>query len=140
MFRKPIAVAGVVALGLLGAISPAAAQSRTEVRFAPGADRATIEGSITGHEYADYALAARAGQTMSAELRVTGGNGDGTVYFNILPPGSDDVAIFNGSMSADGRGEVRLPEAGTYVIRVYLMGNDEDAGKVVRYAVTASVR
>lgn len=43
-------------------------------------------------------------------------------------------------MSADGKGEVRLPETGSYAIRVYLMGNDKDTGRTVRYAVTVAIR
>jgi hypothetical protein len=123
-----------------GAPIQATAQARSEVHFTPGSDSATVQGSITGQEYADYLLGARAGQTMAVSLEVTATDGDGTAYFNILPPGSADVAIFNGSMSADGNGEVSLPEDGEYTIRVYLMGDDEDAGKTVSCAVTASIR
>ncbi len=43
-------------------------------------------------------------------------------------------------MSADGTGEVRLPEDGAYTIRVYLMGYDEDAGKTVSYALRSTIR
>jgi hypothetical protein len=35
---------------------------------------------------------------------------------------------------------VSLPEDGEYTIRVYLMGDDEDAGKTVSCAATASIR
>lgn len=84
-----MALASLLLVAFLSA--PAGAQGRSEVRFAPGADHATMEGKVTGHEYADYALAARAGQTMTVTLRVTGTDGDGTAYFNILPPGSDNV-------------------------------------------------
>jgi hypothetical protein len=77
---------------------------------------------------------------MFAELKVTGTNGNGTAYFNILPPGSDGVAIFNGSNSADGTARIELPEDGTYTIRVYLMGNDRDTDKTVGYNVDISIQ
>lgn len=140
MSRRSAARAALFLSGVLGSLVPATAQSRDEIHFAPGTDHATVEGRITGHAYADHVLVARAGQTMSVSLQVKGTDGDGTIYFNILPPGSDGIAIFNGSTSTDGRGTVRLSETGPYAVRVYLMGNDEDAGKTVRYAVTATVR
>lgn len=45
-----------------------------------------VRGTITGREYIDYKLTARQGQKMFAELTVSGKNGNGSVYFNILPP------------------------------------------------------
>lgn len=131
-------IANVTALCLV-AIAPAWAQSRSEVHFNRGSSRAVVNGSVTGHDYADHVLGASAGQTMRATLNVVGGNGDGTAYFNILPPGSDDVAIFNGSMSYGPTGEVPLTDSGNYTIRVYLMGNDEDTGKTVDYTLEVSI-
>ncbi len=135
----------VPALVVLGALATTAfglamAQSRSEVRFSAGSDTAAISGEITGHGYADHVVGARAGQTLSVSLEVSETDGDGTAYFNILPPGSDDVAIFNGSLSSDGSGQVLLPENGDYTIRVYLMGNDEDTGKTVGYTIETSIR
>lgn len=140
MTSTRIALMAMAFAAAAGAPIQTMAQARSEVHFTPGSDTATVQGRITGQEYVDYLLGARAGQTMAVSLEVTGTDGDGTAYFNILPPGSVDVAIFNGSMSADGTGEVRLPEDGDYTIRVYLMGNDEDAGRTVSYAIKASIR
>lgn len=120
---------------------PVAGQTQTQLSFAPGSDSGTANGTITGQEYADYVLGARAGQEMEVALTVGGTNGNGTVYFNILPPGSDGVAIFNGSMNAEnGAGAVRLPETGDYTVRVYLMGNDRDTGKSVGYSLAVTIR
>nr|WP_253949270.1 hypothetical protein [Mangrovicoccus sp. HB161399] len=111
------------------------------VQFGPGASGAALSGTISGHEYMDYVLGARAGQHMSGTIRAEATNGDGSVYFNILPPGSDDVAIFVGAADEDGNAaEVALPETGEYVLRVYLMGNDRDAGRTVGYVLEVSIR
>ena len=59
------------------------AQSTARVQFAAGNDNAAIRASVTGDEYRDYLLGARAGQAMSVSLTT-----DGSAYFNILPPGS----------------------------------------------------
>lgn len=127
-------IAKVTALCLV-AIAPAWA----EVHFDRRSSRAVVDGSVTGHDYADHILGASAGRTMMVTLDVVEGNGDGTAYFNILPPGSDDVAIFNGSMSYGPTGEVILTDSGNYTIRVHLMGNDEDTGKTVDYTLEVSI-
>jgi hypothetical protein len=86
--------------------SPAATQQVSRVQFPPGKDHVTVNGAVRGDEYHDYVLRARAGQALSAHLTIQDTNGDGTIYFNVLPPGSDGEAIFNGSTSADGSGRV----------------------------------
>lgn len=132
-------IAAVAALAIvLG--TPASAQSTADVHFEHGKDHAVLNGTVSGHHYFDYLLRARAGQTMAVKLKVTGTNGDGNAFVNILPPGSDGVAIYNGSASPDGSGSVKLPEDGEYRIRVYLMGNDEDANKTVGYSLTVRIR
>ena len=127
-------------LTILAAVPPAIAQMAADVKFQAGNYGTMVSGTITGHEYFDYRLGAKKGQEMFVELKVDGTNGDGNAFFNILPPGSDGVAIYNGSTSADGTARIQLPEDGTYTIRVYLMGNDKDAGKTVGYNVDISIQ
>ncbi|WP_439118948.1 hypothetical protein [Marivita sp.] len=115
------------------------AQSKSDVKFAPGNFGTMVSGTITGQEYTDYLLGANAGQEMFVELTVTDSNGNGTVYFNILPPGSDGVAIYNSSMNGNTT-TVSLPEKGTYAIRVYHMGNDEDTGKTSGFNIDLSIQ
>jgi heat shock protein HslJ len=102
-----------------GAVATAAQdKERTvkPVRFAPGKTSTVIKGRITGYNYVDYQLRAAAGQTMTVSM--TGSNGAN--YFNVLPPDSTDVAMFNGQM-ADNRFTGLLPTDGIYSLRVYLM-------------------
>ncbi|MEM9567046.1 MAG: hypothetical protein AAF974_01970 [Cyanobacteria bacterium P01_E01_bin.34] len=120
-------------------VQPSLAQLTSDVQFQPGSDSANLNGTISGPEYFDYVLRANGGQVMSVSLTVDATNGNGTAYFNILPPGSDGEAIFNGSMSADRYGEVNLPQDGDYTIRVYLMGNDRDTDKTVGYTVSVTI-
>lgn len=124
--------------GLLAA-SAALPQQVSEVRFAPGTSGATVSGTITGNEYTDYQLGASEGQRMVVSIDVDGTNGNGTIYFNILPPGSDDVAIWIGNMEAEPVAEVILPSSGTYTLRTYLMGNDRDTGKSVGYQLQVAI-
>ena len=119
--------------------APSVAQMTADVKFKAGNFGTTVNGTVTGNEYFDYKLGANAGQKMFVELKVTDTNGTGTAYFNILPPSSTGVAIYNASMNGNST-TVELPEKGTYTIRVYLMGNDRDAGKTVGYKVDLSIQ
>lgn len=119
--------------------APVAAQRAAEVTFAPGNYGTMVSGTVTGDEYFDYTLGAQAGQEMFAELQVSDTNGNGVIYFNILPPGSDGEAIYIGSINGN-TARVDLPEDGDYTIRVYLMGNDRDTGKTVGYNLDLSIQ
>ncbi len=125
-----------LAAAVLGAgVLPTWAQESARIQFQPGATSTTINGTIVGDEYRDYVLSVRAGQTMVVSLGVTATNGSGSAFFNIVPAGQDFPALFNGSMDDDGRAEVTFPESGDWAIRVYLMGNDRDAGRTVGYSI-----
>ncbi|MCR8549855.1 hypothetical protein M4578_18660 [Salipiger sp. P9] len=130
-------LAAVIATGLFA--TPALPQTQSRVEFEKGASGATISGTIKGNAYIDYLLGAGKGQTLEARVIVDGTNGNGTIYFNIMPPGATWEALFVGSR--DGHeANVTLPESGDYTIRVYLMGNDKDAGKTVGFRLPVSIR
>jgi hypothetical protein len=93
------------------------AQRSSQVQFQPGNYGAMVSGTITGREYIDYKLTARQGQKMFAELTVSGTNGNGSVFFNILPPGRTVEAIHVGHM-----------------------GNDKDADKTVGFNPDLSIQ
>ena len=128
-FAALLAVAGL----------PAAAQMTAEVKFQPGNFGTMVSGTVIGDEYFDYILGASGGQELFAELQVSDTNGNGVIYFNILPPDSDGVAIYNGSIDGN-TARIDLPEDGDYTIRVYLMGNDRDTGKTVGYNLDLSIQ
>ena len=111
------------------------AQNQVEIRFPQGATGTTINGTIVGDEYIDYVIDARAGQTMFATLYVTGTNGNGSAFFNVVPAGQNFPALYNGSTDDDRSAEVTFTENGRWAIRVYLMGNDADTGKTVGYSI-----
>lgn len=142
--RHLTSLVAAVALGLAaaaygGATSPALAQDSVRIQFEPGATSTTINGTIVGNEYIDYVLGVRAGQTMVVSLAVTGTNGNGSAFFNIVPAGQDFPAIYNGSTDTDRRAEVTLPETRDWAIRVYLLGNDRDTARTVGYSIDVSI-
>ena len=124
---------------LVGFGTLASAQLTADVKFQAGNYGTMVNGTVTGDEYFDYVLGAKAGQEIFAELQVNDTNGKGVIYFNILPPNSDGAAIYNGSINGN-TARIDLPEDGDYTIRVYLMGNDRDTGKTVGYNLDLSIQ
>lgn len=105
-----------------------------QLQFAKGSSSTSVKGNIVGDGVADYRLRARAGQT----LKVSISGGKATPYFNVLPPGSTDEAIFIGSRDGDVA-TLTLPADGEYTIRVYQMGNAKSSGRNTRYTLDLSI-
>jgi hypothetical protein len=127
--RLALAVASAFTLS-----APAVAQEKIPVQFAKGTSSATVKGTIKGDQYRDYLVNARAGQTMTVTLA----NPDGRAFFNVLPPGSADEAVFVGSSSGNSfRGGV--PGNGNTTIRVYQMRATARRGEVANYTLTIGV-
>jgi hypothetical protein len=135
--RLPLAVAALLAISQLA--QPALGQDRARVEFEKGNDNAAINGTIVGDDYIDYLLGAKKGQTMAVSLIPGESNGNGSIYFNILPPGSTGEAIYNGSIDGLDATGIVLPKSGDYVIRVYQMGNDADSGKTTAFMISVGI-
>jgi len=103
------------------------------VQFAKGASEATIKGALKGDQTVDYRVRAGAGQTLTVALK--GSNAQN--YFNVLPPGSADVALFVGQDGGGYKGV--LPTDGDYTIRVYLMRPAARRNETSNYALTVGV-
>lgn len=130
-------VVGIAAALALVRTVPAGAQPapprQERVTFARGATSATIKGQVRGHADVDYLVRAAAGQTISIELKVSNGSN----YFNVLPPGSADAAMYVGQTGEAYTGV--LPTDGDYKVRVYLMRNAARRNEVSDYTLTISV-
>ncbi|HQR10906.1 MAG TPA: hypothetical protein PLW68_06200 [Casimicrobiaceae bacterium] len=94
-----------------------APQPRKEnVTFAKGASSATIKGAMKGDADVDYVVRAAAGQTLA--VRLDGSNSQNE--FNVLPPGSKDVAMYVSGDNGERDYAAVLPADGDYTIRVYM--------------------
>lgn len=114
---------------------PASAQIKTEaVVFPRGKTSTTVTGTLEGDLTRDYVLRAAAGQTMTVSLA----SPSASAYFNVLPPGSADAAMFIGSTSGN-RFSGALPATGAYTIRVYLMRSAARRGQTAPFTLTMSV-
>jgi hypothetical protein len=103
------------------------------VQFAKGSSEATIKGSVKGDQTVDYHVRAGAGQTLTVALK--GSNAQN--YFNVLPPGSADVAMFVGQDGGGYKGV--LPTDGDYTVRVYLMRPAARRNESSNYTLTVGV-
>ncbi len=127
----------LLALGLALAIAGTALaaddiESRP-LKFAKGATSATVKGSIQGRQTIDYKLRANAGQTMKASLK----SGNPGLAFNVLPPGSKDVAIEGaiGQQAWSGT----LPADGEYTVRTYIDRAGARRGEKASYTLTVAI-
>jgi len=130
---KPLFIAAAIALCSLTTPSRADIQT-SPVQFKKGTSSATIAGSIKGGQTIDYTLRARAGQTMSVMLATK----HGANYFNVLPPGSNDEALFVGS-SAGNEWTGVLPADGEYKVRVYLMRSAARRNEAANYTLKVGI-
>ncbi len=122
---------------LLGQAGAMAAQDRirTErILFEPGTTSALIEGSITGYQIVDYLVGAEAGQKAHISMQTD----NLASYFNILPPGEDEVAMFIGS-TLGNEYEGDLPASGDYRIRVYMMRSAARRDEVANYRLDVTI-
>ena len=104
------------------------------LRFAKGASSATVKGTLKGDQTIDYKVGARAGQTMNVALK----SSNGSNYFNVLPPGSSDVAVFVGSTDGN-QWTGTLASDGTYTIRVYLMRSAARRNETASYTLAVGI-
>jgi len=98
------------------------------VQFKRGANSAVIEGKITGYDVVDYVLRVSKGQHMNISMATK----NGANYFNILAPGENQVALFNGSLHQN-QFEGTAPKSGDYKVRVYLMRSAARRKEVANY-------
>jgi hypothetical protein len=104
-----------------------------QVQFAKGASSASLQGKLKGDEMVDYVVRAGAGQTLTVALKKTNSQN----YFNVLPPGSADVAMYVGQAGGDFKGV--LPTDGDYTVRVYLMRPAARRNETSNYTLTVGV-
>ena len=108
---------------------------KERVTFAKGSSSATIKGTIKGSSDVDYLVRASAGQTLEVKLQATNGQN----YFNVLPPGAANVAMFAGGATGEPSWSGMLPADGDYAIRVYLMRAAARRNESSKYALNVAV-
>ena len=136
MNRNGLVSAVFLSMLLFGSISDVFAkdETRTErVQFAKGATSAFIKGRLKGNSDVDYLVRAGAGQTITVSLK----RSNLSNYFNVLPPGSKDVAMYARQTGEDFKSV--LPTDGDYTIRVYLVRTAARRYESSDYTLTINV-
>jgi hypothetical protein len=118
---------------LMRAVAADQSARRERVTFAKGASSATRKGQLKDNAMVDYVVRAGAGQTLTVTIKKTNLSN----YFNVLSPGSTDVAMYVGQTGEDFTG--RLPTDGDYMIRVYLVRAAARRNESSNYTLTISV-
>jgi hypothetical protein len=133
--RTIVTFAAMALVGSVLAADGPPSPRKERVTFPKGASSATIKGNLKGGADVDYLVRAAAGQTLEVKLKATNGQN----YFNVLPPGSANVAMFTGNMSAEQSWSGALPADGDYAIRVYLMRPAARRNESSQYTLTVAV-
>ena len=130
-----LATATLAALAFAaGAIAQGLPKPRTErVQFPRGESATILKGTLKGDRDVDYVVRAAAGQTLEVSLAAS----NPQAYFNVLPPGSDNVAMYVAQDGKPYRGV--LPADGEYRIRVYLMRPAARRNETSTYTLTVGV-
>jgi membrane-bound inhibitor of C-type lysozyme len=127
---------GVIAIFVITAFGSVivSGQSTVNVRFRPGANSATLTGSIKGRRYIDYLVRARADQRMTVKLERRSGE---PAYFNVVKQGGE-VAIADDAIEVtEWTGD--LPSDGTYAIRVYMGKAGRLAGRTSNFRISFTI-
>ncbi|HKE92810.1 MAG TPA: MliC family protein [Povalibacter sp.] len=115
--------------------APSDPNARVEdVEWQPGAPGVTLTGTIKGYQSVDYRVHASAGQSLTVDFKTS----NGLAYFNVLPPGSSDDAIFVGSTSGNSFTS-SLAAGGVYTLRVYLMRSAARRDETANYTLDLKI-
>jgi len=98
------------------------------VQFERGEKSATVESYLSGYATTDYLLRAYRGQYMDVSMATDNSSN----YFNILTPGEENTALFNGSVKGNQYQGI-LPATGDYRIRIYMMRNAARRNETAHY-------
>lgn len=107
------------------------------IEFQAGKSTGAVEGSFTGYDEDEYLIRARAGQTLSFDLK----SRQGSAHVNIYKPGDrpgEATALVIGSTTGPS-GEVTLPESGAYLLQVYQMRASARRDERVNYSLSVSI-
>lgn len=111
------------------------AQTTKKINILKEKNSTSIAGVIKGSQFIDYQIQFEKGQTI--EVLLTGSNQSN--YFNILPPGSKDVAIYNSSINGNKYNGLS-DRSGLYTIRVYLMRNAARRNESSKFTLKIKLR
>ena len=129
-------VLGFISAVFLCATAAPAQSKRVNVKFQPGSTGGTYSNTVTGYGTVDFHVDASAGQEMSVTL-----NSSNTfLYFVVLKDLKSMEAVADDARETT-EWSGKLPDGGTYVVRVYLVRAEARRNKrPVRFQLDIGVR
>jgi polyribonucleotide nucleotidyltransferase len=107
---------------------------KISIQFDTGSTKKVIEGNVTGREIRDYLINIKKGQQLKFRLVTTSGR---TPYFNVMEPGEEYEALYNGSINGN-QYEGVSKKSGVYTARVYLMRSAARRNEIGTYRFEVS--
>ncbi|MGE6117748.1 g-type lysozyme inhibitor [Aeromonas salmonicida] len=134
--NKNKVAAALLTLTITVSVQAADKVTTVPVQFAKGSHSAQVKGKFAGYDTINYALVAKAGQTMKVAI-----TGSDNANFNVFAPGA-----MPGNAEALGSGYVRsdwqaaLPASGKYLIQVYQMRASARRGEQVPHILSVDIK
>ncbi|MGE4538619.1 MAG: hypothetical protein AB7D37_16225 [Desulfovibrio sp.] len=117
-----LAALALPAIIVLCLATAALAEDKPQIKFAPGANSASLKGEIQGMDRDVYPITAKAGQTMQVKVS----NKQNLVLFRIQKPGNKDAYLPKAGEDDDAtQWKGVLPASGAYKIIVGAMKGDD---------------
>ena len=116
--------------GLVTTLSAQPGARQERVQLPAGKNQVILRGTLKGDEMVDYILPSKAGEAWVIALDTR----NASTNFNVTGPGAQE-ALFIGSTSGS-KFEGKLPTAGDYTVRVYLMRSAARRGSKTAYTIT----
>jgi uncharacterized protein len=116
--------------------STAAAASEGPLTLTPGQAPATYKGTVVGRGDVTYTVPGRKGQTLGVDLQTT----STSLYFNVLPAGSEEAVYASDRGETGNKAAIVLPADGDYRVMVYLFRNEARRGTKAAFTISLSLK
>ena len=114
----------------------AAATSAGPTTLTPGQAPAIHQGTVVGRGDVTYTVPGRKGQTLVVDLQTT----STSLYFDVLPAGSEEAVYASDRGATGNKAAVVLPADGDYRILVYLFRNEARRGTKAAFTISLSLK
>ena len=114
----------------------AAATSAGPTTLTPGQAPAIHKGTVVGRGDVTYTVPGRKGQTLVVDLQTT----STSLYFNVLPAGSEEAVYASDRGETGNKAAIVLPADGDYRVMVYLFRNEARRGTKAAFTISLSLK
>ena len=113
-----------------------AASTAGRLTLAPGQPPTVQKGTVAGRGDVTYTVPGRKGQTLVVDLQTA----STSLYFNVLPAGSEEGIYMSDRGETGNKAAIVLPADGDYRIMVYLFRNEARRGTKAAFTISLSLK